>query len=199
MSTDPTTPTSTPVNSASNSLAYIAVMIVVGTTFVGATVELGIASGAGNQDNQRGNIDTRGVIVGLLVTLLCVAIAAVAERRLLQSSPVLRREIISQQRAARRGHRLAATQPRLALELGIGRPDLNKGFPDGGLLDLNHLPSDHLMTLLKIPASDVEEIVNVRQQVGGFESLTELLDLVSLTSEIPHDVVNRLIFCSRSQ
>ncbi|MFF5264224.1 helix-hairpin-helix domain-containing protein [Actinomadura viridis] len=69
---------------------------------------------------------------------------------------------------------LAAEDPALAHELRIGRPDLPRGYDDGGLIDVNHAPP---ATLALLPGTDealVERIVRHRAEHGGFLSAEEL-------------------------
>lgn len=81
------------------------------------------------------------------------------------------------------GRRLLASQPALARELGVGRPDV-PGADDFGLIDVNHVPADTLTRLPGITAELAARIVAERAQVGGFssdEDLGVLLDLPPAT------------------
>ena len=44
-------------------------------------------------------------------------------------------------RLRREARRLQQDNPVLAQELKIGRPDLPRGYDDGGLVDVNHVPA----------------------------------------------------------
>jgi len=81
-------------------------------------------------------------------------------------------------RAQRRqeARQLLATDPAMAAELGIGRPDrANRRYADGGLIDLNHVPADWLIQELEMTPAQASEIVQVRELKGGFASADELV------------------------
>jgi DNA uptake protein ComE-like DNA-binding protein len=77
------------------------------------------------------------------------------------------------------GQRLVATQPALARELGVGRPDV-AGARDYGLIDVNHCPEAALATLPGITGELAKRIVDVRAQTGGFSSAEDLGMLLDL-------------------
>lgn len=69
---------------------------------------------------------------------------------------------------------LAQSDPVLAHELRIGRPDLPREYEDGGLIDLNNAPAHAIATACSIEASLAERIVAARQELGSFSSLDEV-------------------------
>lgn len=69
---------------------------------------------------------------------------------------------------------LAADDPAMAGELRIGRPDLPRGYDDGGLIDVNHAPPSALALLPGMTDELVERIVAHRTEHGGFFSAEEL-------------------------
>ena len=77
------------------------------------------------------------------------------------------------------GRRLVATQPALAKELGIGRPDL-PGADDYGVIDINHAPAQALTRLPGVTESLATRIAETRAQTGGFSSIEELGLLLDL-------------------
>jgi Helix-hairpin-helix motif len=81
--------------------------------------------------------------------------------------------------------KLVADDPGLAHDLGIGRPDLQRVYDDGGLIDVNHAPSQVLATLPGMTDELVERIVELRSEHGTFVSAEEL----ALDAELPPDVV----------
>jgi hypothetical protein len=87
--------------------------------------------------------------------------------------------------------RLAREDPGMALEMGVGRPDLD-GFA-GGLVDLNNAPASVIEELPGVSREVAERIVIVREQIGGFSSLEDfdhVVDLpVALLDRIRADVV----------
>ncbi len=77
------------------------------------------------------------------------------------------------------GRRLLASQPALAHELGVGRPDI-PGADDFGLIDVNHVPADALTRLPGITAELAARIAAGRAQAGGFSSAEDLGVLLDL-------------------
>lgn len=85
------------------------------------------------------------------------------------------------------GRHLAATQPALARELGIGRPDL-PGSDDYGLVDVNHCPAQALARLPGVTESLAARIVEARTASGGFSSAEDL----GLLLDLPPAAVDQL-------
>lgn len=85
--------------------------------------------------------------------------------------------LAAQQRLARRSEArdLLTSNPALAAELRIGRPDLDRHYDDGGLVDINHVPAQVIARELGIPSLVAEEIVAQRTRVGGFHSADDLV------------------------
>jgi hypothetical protein len=69
---------------------------------------------------------------------------------------------------------LAAEDPGLAHELRIGRPDLPRGYDDGGLIDVNHAPPATLALLPGLDEDLIARIVRRRGEQGGFISAEEM-------------------------
>ena len=69
---------------------------------------------------------------------------------------------------------IVQTDPQLARELRIGRPDLNPRFDDGGLVDVNHVPVAILTRLSGVDEALARHIVDVRDGIGGFASVDDL-------------------------
>ncbi|MBB4742694.1 hypothetical protein BJY16_006153 [Actinoplanes octamycinicus] len=69
----------------------------------------------------------------------------------------------------REAQELVVQNPVAAFELKVGRPDVpNRQFDDGGLIDINHVPAEWLVHGLEITPEQALQIVEVRQQRGGF-------------------------------
>ncbi|MFW6774269.1 hypothetical protein ACOACO_08290 [Nocardioides sp. CPCC 205120] len=93
------------------------------------------------------------------------------------------RDTVAAREAARH---LLAEQPALAHELKIGRPDLpGRTFPDGGLVDVNRVDERTLAAHAHVPLAAAARIVEVRRQVGEFDSFE---DMLVLTDVEPYDV-----------
>ncbi|MEU4556994.1 hypothetical protein AB0F72_01290 [Actinoplanes sp. NPDC023936] len=82
-------------------------------------------------------------------------------------------------RAARRqeARNLLISNPTMAWELRIGRPDIaGRQYDDGGLVDVNNVPANWLAFALQIPQELADEIVAARSaRAGGFSSAEELI------------------------
>jgi hypothetical protein len=70
---------------------------------------------------------------------------------------------------------LLAANPALAAELLIGRPDLGRRYDDGGLVDINHVPVETLMTELGLPPKLANQVTAARDNIRGFSSADELI------------------------
>jgi DNA polymerase-3 subunit epsilon len=69
---------------------------------------------------------------------------------------------------------IAAMNPVYARELRIGRPDLPRTYDDGGLIDINHAPTQLLVGLPGITAPIAQQITELRQQRGPFVSAEDV-------------------------
>jgi uncharacterized RDD family membrane protein YckC len=95
-------------------------------------------------------------------------------------------------RLREKARRIAKRDPRLADELGIGRPDLRKRFDDGGLIDVNHVPESFLLHLPGVDHDLAARIVELRKSVGGFDAAGDLevtLDLAPGTLDEAQDLM----------
>ena len=89
---------------------------------------------------------------------------------------------------ARMSHRqqareLAASNPVLARELGVGRPDMPHDYDDGGLVDVNHVPGEVLRQSLGLTAAESAAIITVREQLGRFSGPEELTAYTELAPD----------------
>jgi DNA uptake protein ComE-like DNA-binding protein len=88
------------------------------------------------------------------------------------------------------GKHMLATQPAIAREVGVGRPDV-PGARDYGLIDVNHCPAETLAKLPGITNELARRIVGGREQAGGYysvEDLGMLLDLPPATVDAMRDL-----------
>jgi hypothetical protein len=131
-------------------------------------------------------------------TILLVWVATIVHAFVIRPAYLDRLELDSkldraEDRAAEReeARRLAEEDPARALELGVGRPDLD-GFA-GGLVDLNNAPAAAIEELPGVNRALAERIVRTREELSGFSSLDDLghvLELpVALVDRIRADVV----------
>lgn len=72
--------------------------------------------------------------------------------------------------------RIVQTNPALATELRIGRPDLPRKYDDGGLVDVNRVPGTVLAAQLGLTQQEVTNVIAARDKLGGFTSADELRD-----------------------
>jgi hypothetical protein len=104
-------------------------------------------------------------------------------------------EHVRRQRALReKARELAARDPRLARELGIGRPDLPRQYNDGGLVDVNHAPAEALTLLPGVTPEMAIKIERVRNETGGFMSAEELAALAGLPPTITTELADYAVF-----
>ncbi len=91
---------------------------------------------------------------------------------------------------------LARENPQLALEAGVGRPDL-PGAYDGGLVDLNHAPTEVIACLPSLGKDLAEQIVVTRERLGGFVSLEDLGNVLDLPGDQVEDLRQHVVFLPR--
>jgi hypothetical protein len=116
-------------------------------------------------------------------------IAAVTdeERGTVEIDPALRFAV--RQRERRRiARQLLADDPALAATLRIGRPDLDRDFVDGGLIDVNQVPSWVLADLPGFTQAMAEHVVGVRERWDGLRSSADLV----VHADVPAEVVDAL-------
>ena len=144
-----------------------------------------------NPDGTSGN-PTLSTIGGM--TILAVVIVGCLQLRDLRrevygvSTSTLAHPAVAQALAARRrraeARELRASDPALARQLGIGRPDLRRGYDDGGLVDLNTAPASVVAQVCDIEVSHAEAVVGARPVAGG--SYLNLSDLFVDVNLPPH-------------
>jgi DNA uptake protein ComE-like DNA-binding protein len=134
----------------------------------------------------------RRAVEGGFAAMLAIGLASVATAHAF----VLRHELLGEHLSVRSGHtdaerlaverirrreyarRLLHSDPLLAYELRIGRPDLPRDFDDGGLIDVNHASAGALTRLPEINEQMAAQIVTARESVGGFSSVDDMSVLV---------------------
>lgn len=91
--------------------------------------------------------------------------------------------------------RLLAREPGLQRELGIGRPDLGRGYDDGGLIDVNTAAADVIAGVAHVAPREAEAIVAGRAARGGsWYDMAELIDNVPLSSSAQEQLRERAVF-----
>lgn len=69
---------------------------------------------------------------------------------------------------------LAGSNPALARELKIGRPDLARDYDDGGLVDVNQVPGPVLAAQLGLAPPELSDVLAARDRLGRISSADEL-------------------------
>jgi DNA uptake protein ComE-like DNA-binding protein len=93
---------------------------------------------------------------------------------------------------------LLASDPVLAGELLIGRPDLHRQYDDGGLVDVNNVPAAMLASELRLETGTAQQIVDARERLGGFSAPDELVVYCDGMSPARLDTIReRLVFLPR--
>lgn len=70
---------------------------------------------------------------------------------------------------------LLVSNPGLAAELLIGRPDLGRRYDDGGLVDVNHVPAATLVAEFGLTPRLADQIITARDRIRGFSAADELI------------------------
>lgn len=114
-------------------------------------------------------------------------VRAAYDRRM--GSPLLIASEEGQRRLADRdqARRIAADDPALAREMGVGRPD-SPGASDAGLVDVNNASAAAIATLPGVDADLATRIVEARARCDGFSSLEDF----GMVLDLPGDLVERL-------
>ncbi len=92
-----------------------------------------------------------------------------------------------------RARQLARERPDLALEVGIGRPDLPEAHASG-VVDVNNASRAALMRLPGIDEELATTIVQAREQIGGFSSVDDLGAGLDLDGNLVEDLRDLVVF-----
>ncbi len=90
--------------------------------------------------------------------------------------------------------RLAETEPALARDLHIGRPDLPRDYDDGGLVDVNHVPGTVLAAELGLAPDEVADVMAARDKLGKFTSADEVCAYTDLSPDRVDELRDLMIF-----
>lgn len=88
---------------------------------------------------------------------------------------------------------LSAADPGLARDLRIGRPDLARDYDDGGLVDVNHVPEEYLVSHLGLPPEQAHSIIEARESIGGFQVLAELSGFAEVPAATLEAIEDRVV------
>jgi DNA uptake protein ComE-like DNA-binding protein len=115
------------------------------------------------------------------------------ERAALASDPALRAAVRRRERR-RHAREIVASDPALATELRIGRPDLTPDYDDGGLVDVNHVPAAILATLPGFDEAMAHRVVLARERFDGLSSAADLIVHANVPNEVAEGLAERLLF-----
>jgi hypothetical protein len=87
------------------------------------------------------------------------------------------RHVLEARAKRARARELAATDPLLARELHIGRPDLHSDYDDGGLVDIATAPESVIAQVLNLPDEQAAGIVAVRDTAITVDDLFTMTGL----------------------
>ena len=87
-----------------------------------------------------------------------------------------------------------ATNPALARDLKIGRPDLPCEYDDGGLVDVNHVPVGVLSSALGLTPIEARDVLAARDKLGRFVSAEELCEYTQLSPDRVDELRDLMIF-----
>lgn len=88
---------------------------------------------------------------------------------------------------------LVESDPALARELSVGRPDVPHDYDDGGLIDLNHVPGWVLERDLSWTQEQADALVSARDLIGGFSSLAEVGVVTQVDQRLLDRAAERLV------
>jgi DNA uptake protein ComE-like DNA-binding protein len=94
----------------------------------------------------------------------------------------------------RKAREIVAGDPGLARELGIGRPDLDRTYDDGGLVDVNTAPAAVLTQLQGITPELADRIIRIREARGPYRSVEDLSVFADLPPALTDALADRLLF-----
>ena len=97
-----------------------------------------------------------------------------------------------------RARKLARERPALALEMGIGRPDLPNA-QSAGLVDVNNAPAGVIARLPGLDDALAQQIVRAREDTHGFSSVEDLGVALDLDGNLVEDLRDCVVFLPRSE
>ncbi|WP_410593502.1 hypothetical protein [Amycolatopsis sp. lyj-23] len=160
--------------------------------FAAVAVLIGVLMAVTPTDTTGKAVGTTGGLLSLAGVMLAIA-AVVAgcvqqgklRRRILGlapaerpgENPALATALAARERRAE-ARKLVASDPLIARDLRIGRPDLARDYDDGGLVDLNNAPAGVIASVCGLDAATAEAVVDIRTTVGGFAAVDDVSTVV---------------------
>jgi hypothetical protein len=121
--------------------------------------------------------------IGGVMWLVCIVIATIVAVLFRKSGTTLPgTELELARRRERQQYRnLIGRDPNLARSINVGRPDLQRTYSDGGLLDVNGLPAEALSKFGCLPIDEAQRVVETRQRIGRLSSVDEVVAYANLS------------------
>jgi hypothetical protein len=180
----------------------------VAAAFLAATIGLIVAAGTVGSGNGGGTTALGGFIIALAggaavhaavvfrpgnapAALGAAPGAAPGTRQHNKDAIAEAKDRIERRKDARR---LAETDPALARDLHIGRPDVPRDYDDGGLVDVNHVPGAVLAAGLGLSPDEVTDVIAARDKLGRFTSADELCAYTDLSPDRVDELRDLMIF-----
>jgi DNA uptake protein ComE-like DNA-binding protein len=103
------------------------------------------------------------------------------------------RAAVAERREARR---LAVEEPEVAVQMGVGRPDV-RGARHMHVVDVNRADADALTRLPEVDEALAREIIRAREEIDGFESVDDLGTVLHLDGDKVEDLRPYVVFLPR--
>jgi hypothetical protein len=158
---------------------------------LGVLVSLTPTDAAGKVVGATGNLIST---VGLTLAIAVVVVACVQQSKLRREilrqvpgerfdgpDPALAAALAARDRRTE-ARKLATEDPLIARDLRVGRPDLQRNYDDGGLVDLNNAPAGVIASVCGLDAATAEAIVDIRTTLGGFAAVEDVGTVVPFGS-----------------
>jgi hypothetical protein len=174
--------------------------------YLAATVAMIVALGASGS-NDAATAGVGGFIIALAgcaavhaavlfrpsrgVPQLGAASGSLSTRQRNQAAVAAAKDKLERRKEARH---LVATNPALARDLKIGRPDLPREYDDGGLVDVNHVPVGVYSSGLGLTPIEARDVLAARDKLGRFVSAEELCEYTQLSPDRIDDLRDLMIF-----
>ena len=172
--------------------------VVAGAGYLAALLAAVVANAVGNDEDP-----TLGVIASVL--MLTVWIGGMVHAQLVRDE--VRARLSGWRSAAEEAHdriderraaqALARTDPELARELGIGRPD-RADAQHRGVIDINNADVGAIASLPGIEPELARSIVRVRDELEGFSSLPDMDMVLDLPAVTIKSLGTRTVFLAHS-
>ena len=88
---------------------------------------------------------------------------------------------------------LAKDSPEVALEAGVGQD----AHTFGGLVDVNHAPASELAQLPGFSDELAKKVVQVREEIGGFDSVLDFATVLDLPPDVVSTIRERTVCLPR--